>query len=709
VPINGRVAGAADADLTAVVGLEPFSLSARGSVGTSYLAFHEATRPLLTVTRVDATGIDLQWPGRLAIDRLRVNTPWAQIDRTPEGELSLRALFRRRPERPGPPAPVVSPPAAGLVAGLELSVREALFENGGTNIVDDAVEPAARFEIRGSRLALRNLTWPATGASTVQLSTPMPGGGVLKANGTFSIEPTRLNLDAELDQIDLAPGRPYLPFDARIAGKVTGRAKISGEFGDTITLVVDGDAAVDRLALGDPDRRLATAQRVELSGVRYRYPTTVRVRQFTLRKPWALVERNTSGELELVSLLGRRRTPAPGSTAPAPAAPAATTPAPPAPPRVRFAVDKLTLDDGFLRFVDRTTDPDYAEELGGITMTAEGLGTNPRRNGTIDLRGRLASGTAVGVRGQISAFTERRFLDLTVDVKDFPVPRLNPYLDQLSSWIARQGVLTAAMRYKLDGDALEASNDVTVVGLELDEGGRGTAVQRRIGLPLGLLVSLLKNSQGVIHLDIPVRGQLSSPEFDYGDAVWTALRGLAIKLVSLPFSWIGRIGYTADARIESVQVYPVPFETARPAPTSLGRDQLQRLAAFLKEQPAIRLRLRPVTTVADVTALRRDALTARLATAGDDPAARRQAAVAIYTELFPRRQPPPTDEALLEELTKETPTPQGALRTLVTARAGTVRDALVQGGVAADRLQPAEARAAVEGEGDPRVEFEIVR
>ena len=342
-------------------------------------------------------------------------------------------------------------------------------------------------------------------------------------------------------------------------------------------------------------------------------------------------------------------------------------------------------------------------------MTAEGLGTNPRRNGTIDLRGTLASGTAVGVRGQISAFTERRFLDLTVDVKDFPVPRLNPYLDQLSSWIARQGVLTAAMRYRLDGDALEASNDVTVVGLELNEGGRGTAVQQRIGLPLGLLVSLLKNSQGVIHLDIPVRGQLSSPEFDYGDAVWTALRGLAIKLVSLPFSWIGRIGYTEDARIESVQVYPVPFETARPAPTSFGRDQLQRLAAFLKEQPAIRLRLRPVTTVADVTALRRDALTARLATAGDDPAARRQAAVAMYAELFPRRQPPPTDEALLEELTKETPTPPGALRTLVTARAATVRDALVQGGVAADRLQPAEARAAVEGEGDPRVEFEIVR
>ncbi|HXD99108.1 MAG TPA: DUF748 domain-containing protein [Candidatus Acidoferrum sp.] len=706
LPIVGRVGGAADADVTAIVDLEPFLLTLRGAVAASNLAFSDTTRPLLTVTRVDATGIDLQWPARLSIDQLRVNTPWAQIDRTPQGELSLRALFRRRPDRPEPPPPTVGPQAAGLVAGMELSVRDVLFENGGTNIVDDAVEPAARFEIRGSRLALRNLTWPAQGPSQVQLSTPMPGGGALKASGTFSVEPTQLQLEAELDQIDLAPGRPYLPFDARIAGKLTGRARINGAFGETTTLVIDGDAAVDRLALGDADRRLATAQRAELTGVRYQYPTSVRLREVTVRKPWALVERKVNGELEIVALLNQRRqgaTPAPTSTG-SPAGTPAT-----AASRVRVAIDRLTLADGFLRFVDRTTNPDYAEELGGITLTAEGLGTNPRRHGTVDLRGTLASGTPLTIRGQISAFTGPRFLDLAVDVKDFPVLRLNPYLDRLSSWIARQGSLTASMRCKLDGDDLEASNDVTIVGLDLDQGGKGNEFQKRIGLPLGTLVPLLKNRQGVIQLNIPVHGQLSSPEFDYSEAVWTALRGLAIKLVSLPFSWIGQMLYTEDAKIDSIQVYPVPFEVARPAPTSFGRDHLQRLTTFLKEQPAIRLRLRPVTTVADVTALRRDALNARLAAAGSEPGARRQAAVAIYAELFPRRQPPDTDEALLAELTRETPTPQGALRTLTTARTATVRDALVQGGVGADRLEPAEARAAVESEGDPRVEFEIAR
>src|SRR5207247_4841166 len=99
------------------------------------------------------------------------------------------------------------------------------------------------------------------------------------------------------------------------------------------------------------------------------------------------------------------------------------------------------------------------------------------------------------------------------------------------------------------------------------------------------------------------------------------------------------------------------FQTAKPVPDKDGAEQIAHLVTFLKETPEVRLRLRPVTTVADVTALRREALNSRLATLGADEAARRQAAIGLYTELFPRREPPTSDEALYDELTRETPTP----------------------------------------------------
>jgi Domain of Unknown Function (DUF748) len=706
LPITGRVRGAADADVTATVAMEPFELAVRGSVGAASVAVLDATRPLLTVGRVDATGIDLIWPTRLAIDRLRVNTPWAEIARNTRGELSLRALFARRPDRPAP-ATESAAGAGGPVPGMQVTLREAQFENGGATIIDDAVEPAARFEMRGSHLDLRHLTWPARGSSEVQLSTPMPGGGTLSAHGTFSIEPTRLALETALDQVDLAPARPYLPFDARLAGKVSGRAKVTGAFGDTISLVVDGDAGIDRFRLGDAERRLATAERVELNGFRYQFPTSVRMRQVSLHKPWLLVERDSKGQLEIVSLFRARKAPVP-----APAAAGgghAGTAAPTTTPGVRVLIDKLTTEDGFVRFVDHTTDPDYAEELSAITVTAEGLGTDPARRGTVDLRGTFASGTPLTVRGQLGGLTGPRVLDITVDVREFPVPRLNPYLDRLSAWIARQGTLTATLHYKVNGDDLEASNEVALDGLEVEEGGRGAEFSRRIGLPLGTLVSLLKDRHGNIKLSLPVGGRLSSPDFEYSEAVWAALRNVTVRLVTLPFSLIGKVFFSEDSRIQTVQVDPVAFPPAKATPTAEGTEHLRKLAEFLTESPGIRLRLRPVTTVADVTALRREALDSRLATLGSDEAARRQAAIGLYTELFPRRQPPTSDEALYEELTRETPPAPRALRTLATERVAATRDALVTAGVAGERLEPQESRTAVESEGDARVEFEVVR
>ena len=443
--------------------------------------------------------------------------------------------------------------------------------------MDDAVEPAARFEVKGSRIALRDLSWPARGVAAVELSTPMPGReGTLKARGTFSIEPTRLVLDVDLDQVDLAPARPYLPIDARLSGRLSGRAKLRGAFGDTITLAIDGDATADRLALGDDNRRLATVRLAEIKGLRYRYPTSLRVKTLALDKPWLLLERDSSGRLELVTLVTTRTPPPPPPAgAPAAGAPAAgRAPAPPErEPRVRVLIETLTMQDGFVRFVDRTTEPDYAEEISGIALTATGLGTRPDRHGTITLRGTFASGTPLAVKGEVGGFTGPRYLDATVEMRDFPMPRLNPYLIRQLGWVAKGGTMTAVVRYRIVGDDLEAANDITLVALEVERPASGAGPQ---GPPLDTIVSLLKNREGVIKLNVPVHGSLSAPEFEYGDAVWAAMRNLAIRLVALPFSLVGKMFFTEDSRIQAVTVDPVTFQTAKATPTAAGLQQLEQ-------------------------------------------------------------------------------------------------------------------------------------
>ena len=80
---------------------------------------------------------------------------------------------------------------------------------------------------------------------------------------------------------------------------------------------------------------------------------------------------------------------------------------------------------------------------------------------------------------------------------------------------------------------------------------------------------------------------------------------MSIRLVALPFSLIGKLFFTEDSRIASVAIDPVMFQTAKAEPTPPGAEQLSKLATFLRDSSGVRLRLRPVTTVADVTSLRR--------------------------------------------------------------------------------------------------------
>jgi hypothetical protein len=102
-----------------------------------------------------------------------------------------------------------------------------------------------------------------------------------------------------------------------------------------------------------------------------------------------------------------------------------------------------------------------------------------------------------------------------------------------------------------------------VRGLEVAPVDSRDEVEDRIGLPFGMLVSLLQNSSGEIRLSVPVEGDLSRLEFDYREAVWATIRNLSVRLLVLPFS---RIGSSSSVTTEGEAV-SLPRSSARPSGT----------------------------------------------------------------------------------------------------------------------------------------------
>ena len=699
LPFRGRVSGRLDADLEVRGRLDPFRLRVRGDVVVNEAAVEDRDQPLLAVERVGLTGVDFRWPMRLVVDQLSVRRPWAKIARNERGELTLRAAFLSRPGVGIGSAPGPTGERAAAAATPDIMIKRTLIEEGATSVIDDSVEPAARFEIRGSRLEARNIAYPMKIPAEVTLATPMPGGGRLEGRGTFQLDPERLDLRGTLSRVALAPAQPYLPVDARIAGVIDGDVRISGTL-EPLALNVRGNATIGDLAVGDENRALLTAGRARAQGVNVEWPGRIRVDSVEVEKPSLLLERDAAGRFRLLSLL------TPHAVAPAPRS--GDNARPRTPLRVEIGTARVT--DGFGRFVDRVPEPDFAEELSAVNVTVTGLSTAPGTVARATMRATLGPSAPVAISGEFTPPTGPRRYDVLVTVSGYPAPRANPYLQTLFGWRARQGTITLAAHYVLNGDELVATNDVGAADLSVERAPGREPPKWPIGMPLDTFVSLLKNRDGDVQLSVPIHGTLSSPKFEIGDAIATALRGIAVKTVTLPFNLIGRLFVDEKERVESLQVNPVLFEPGTASLAPGMAEHVDNLAVFLRDRPAIRLLQRPVLTVEDVTRLKRAALRERVRAAAGErtPTAMQDALTALYVEKFPRRPPAAVDE-MIAALAEQDPAPTAATRVLADGRVQAVRDALVGRGVDAGRLPVIDAAAAVEAEGTGRVEFEITQ
>jgi hypothetical protein len=581
-------------------------------------------------------------------------------------------------------------------------VRRVAVEDGVIALVDGAVSPPGRIQLEGASLQVEPIAWPAREASQVKLRTRTATGGSLEAEGELRVDTQAVDVRIAARQLDLATMQALLPSRGTIEGKMDADLRVRGTLAP-LAVAASGRLAFDDPTFGDGQRMLGYIKRVDVAGLDADWPRRVRVERVAVDKPWVLLEREADGTVPLLGLLTAG--PAAPGPAPAPAAPAGAS------PRPVVGVDTMVVEEGFVRFVDRTTAPAFVEEASRIALTGRGVGTTPNGRGQVAMNGRLTGGAPFEIKGTVGALGGPLDVELDGKLTGFPLTRVNPYSNKLIGWVARRGAFGATVHYRVTGNRIEATNDLLIGQPEYAPSRRGDEVRERVGVPFGLLVSLLKNVRGEIKLSVPVSGDLAARRFDLSDAFWAAMRETAISVMALPVSWVGKIFYTEDARIETVRIWPVYFEAGT---TTIARDferHAERLATFLRDAPGVALALKPVHTVADIVALKRAAVRQRIDAAAREPGQTAEAVAArLFAERAPGQAPPAGLDALVTELVKAEPNPDAAARALAAQRMDVVRARLeaAKGSANAERLRVTEGVVPVEAAGRGRIEFEIV-
>jgi hypothetical protein len=220
-------------------------------------------------------------------------------------------------------------------------------------------------------------------------------------------------------------------------------------------------------------------------------------------------------------------------------------------------------------------------------------------------------------------------------------------------------------------------------------------------------VSLLKDRNGVIDLNLPISGSLDDPKFSVGGLIIQVIVNLITKAVTAPFALLGAM-FGGGAELSYVE-----FAPGHASLTSAAQTKLKSLAKALADRPGLKLeitgRADPVTdaeglrraAVDDaVKAQKRKAMAAESGTAPPldeikvDPAEYPRYLKAAYENAsfdkprnqlgLPKALPPAEMEAMLRE---HATAGDEALRLLAYDRAKAVETWLdTQGDIASDRL-----------------------
>ncbi|HEX2385132.1 MAG TPA: DUF748 domain-containing protein, partial [Candidatus Binatia bacterium] len=519
----------------------------------------------------------------------------------------------------GKPTPVLTAPE------LKIDLKDIQMKGGAFNITavelsgdptvaDTNASPANEFALKQLKVAVQKLTWPQNEPALVHVSSQLPKGGTLDVDGTMTVKPIKADLKVVLKDADMSAYQRYLPISAPFAGRADADVAVSATMENELNATARGKVTVRRVAIGPSGAPLVSVEQATVNAIDVRWPEQIKIGQVQIRKPYALVERAKDGTLPLRAVFsppGAAKPPPPAAPAVAPVAvksapPAAEkgvvkTPAAPAQKKPAIDVGEIAVDEGNARFIDRTGEPPYTEELSRLAMKITGLSNARGKKGKLALQSVIGATGALELHGDIAPLGDTLFLDLDGELRDFAIPRVNPYTARILSWFARDGRLATKVHFLLDGDKLDAKTEIVVGRLELEKAGADDQVKDKIGLPLGLIVSLMKDTHGEIRVNVPVSGSLSSPQFSLSEAIWTAVKNVLVNVLAAPFKLIGRM-FTSGDKIAGFAIDPVPFEAGSATIGETADGQLKQIGDFMRNSPAVRLSAAPVLSDSDILA-----------------------------------------------------------------------------------------------------------
>ena len=219
---------------------------------------------------------------------------------------------------------------------------------------------------------------------------------------------------------------------------------------------------------------------------------------------------------------------------------------------MQLHVGRLLVENCALTYTDHTLPDEFSFPVTGLNITANDLSSSGDNNAR--LRASLPGGGHLVVRwqGNIDDWKQRQ--DLFLTVKGLDMRQFTPWSVAYIGQPIEEGIFSLTSRNSINNSQLNGQNSIDIYKINVGE--RRRDVEAKLNLPIKAALYILKDKDDKILIDMPVKGNIDNPEFNYMKVVWKTLGNLIVKVATSPARALGNALGMNSENLEFIEIDP---------------------------------------------------------------------------------------------------------------------------------------------------------
>lgn len=253
--------------------------------------------------------------------------------------------------------------------------------------------------------------------------------------------------------------------------------------------------------------------------------------------------------------------------------------------KTKLDIGPINITNGIFSFEDKNLPIPFKTTVTKLNGKISEFKNKKSSTTNLEVKGIVDEYGVAKITGVVHPNNIKLLTDINMIFNNIAINNFTPYSGKFIGRQIKSGKLDLDLKYNIEKSNLEAKNNIVISKLEL---GEKIESLDAVSLPLDIAVSLLKDSNGIININLPVSGNVDDPQFAIGSIIWKAFINLMTKAVTAPFSLLASMFNFNEDEISSVKFNPLEDEIG-----PIQKETLDKIAQILKSRNEIAIELLP--------------------------------------------------------------------------------------------------------------------